>query len=122
MGTGAWDVLNVAVVTSCSHIFCVDCANTLLGNPPTCHICHTVLDDHYDLVQAELHPADLWKSLIIAGLPPPVIIDIASRALNFWNYQQDHEKVYQTVLAGHAEKRVAVLEKELTEAKTQERS
>jgi hypothetical protein len=81
--------------------------------------------------------------LVLAGLPPPVVIDIASRALSFWNYQQDHEKMYQTVLANHAEKvsfgffwrclqfelendyhslicyaqRVAVLEKELTESK-----
>ncbi|GAA5896410.1 uncharacterized protein JCM6883_006894 [Sporobolomyces salmoneus] len=106
-----------AVVTSCSHIFCVDCANTFLGSPPKCHICHAKLEDSYDLVQAELQPADLWKSLILAGLPPPVIIDIASRALSFWNYQQDHEKMYQTVLANHAEKKVALLEKELFEAK-----
>ncbi|GAA5846965.1 hypothetical protein JCM3766R1_004031 [Sporobolomyces carnicolor] len=108
---------NVAVVTSCSHIFCVDCANAFLGSPPSCHVCHAKLEDSYDLVQAELHPADLWKSLILAGLPPPVIIDIASRALSFWNYQQDHEKMYQTVLANHAEKRVAILEKELNESK-----
>ncbi|GAA5875945.1 hypothetical protein JCM16303_004051 [Sporobolomyces ruberrimus] len=115
------NVLN-AVVTSCSHIFCVDCANSLLGSPASCYICQTKLEDSNELVEALLQPSDTWKTTILAGLSPPIVIDIASRALSFWTYQQDHEKMFQTMLASNANQRVTVLEKELGEARRKNES
>lgn len=40
-----------------------------------------------DVVQTALNPHDSYKTSILSGLSPSVILDIASRALNFYTYQ-----------------------------------
>ncbi|CEQ38878.1 SPOSA6832_00339 [Sporobolomyces salmonicolor] len=95
-----------AVVTTCSHIFCLECANALFSVPQICPACETALPDlcarlsgslkisllsrrdfSDDVVQATLSPHDSYKTSILSGLAPSVILDIASRALNFHTYQ-----------------------------------
>ncbi|GAA5940275.1 RING finger protein [Sporobolomyces koalae] len=88
-----------AVVTSCSHIYCVECANSFFGTSrPVCPACKTELTEMDDLVEANLRPSDTWKTTILAGLAPSVIIDIAGRAINFHVYQQYQDRSYQDLL------------------------
>lgn len=43
---------------------------------------------------ADVKPTDEWKSLVLAGQCPEVILDISSRAISFWSYQMHQEQVY----------------------------
>ncbi|GAA5889908.1 hypothetical protein JCM5296_003646 [Sporobolomyces johnsonii] len=99
-----------AVVTTCSHIFCLECANALFSVPQICPACETALPDLDDVVQATLSPHDSYKTSILSGLAPPVILDIASRALNFYTYQVQQEAAFQALITKNAQERIAVLE------------
>ncbi|TGZ80811.1 hypothetical protein EX30DRAFT_307066 [Ascodesmis nigricans] len=92
---------NRGVVTTCCHIFCTSCAETLrLVNPPPntprrCPACDTELSGPDDAVLAILNPADDYKTSVLSGLSPSVIMEIAGRGLAFWGYQVTQEVVYQ---------------------------
>lgn len=80
-----------------SHIFCGDCA-TRLGlasqrreQPIACPACGTHLTNPDDAVVANLKPSEDYKTSVLSGLSPNVIIDCASRALSFWAYQVTQE-------------------------------
>ncbi|KAI0506127.1 hypothetical protein F5B22DRAFT_639449 [Xylaria bambusicola] len=90
-----------ALVTTCYHIFCGDCA-TRLGlasqrrdQPTTCPACGTVLSNPDDAVITNLKPSEDYKTSVLSGLSPNVIIDCASRALSFWAYQVTQEIIFQ---------------------------
>ncbi|GAA5997317.1 uncharacterized protein JCM10292_000175 [Rhodotorula paludigena] len=99
-----------AVVTTCSHIFCVDCANALFSTPQICPACETSLPDLDDVMQMTLNPHDSYKTSILSGLSPTIILDIASRALNFYTYQVQQEAAFQALITKNAQERIAVLE------------
>ncbi|PWN20184.1 hypothetical protein BCV69DRAFT_201803 [Microstroma glucosiphilum] len=82
-----------AVVTTCSHIFCVSCAESLFTADKACPACKTVLDQPDDVVLSSLNPSVDYRTSVLAGLAPDVIIDIAGRSLGFWTYQQSQEKI-----------------------------
>ncbi|KAH9814534.1 hypothetical protein DFH28DRAFT_970285 [Melampsora americana] len=77
-----------AVITNCSHIFCLSCANTheSLTHPnpyPVCPACETSLPEPEDVVCTSLNPSADYKASVLSGLHPSIILEIASRALNF---------------------------------------
>ena len=41
--------------------------------------------------QVELQPPDAFKGMVLTGLRPETIIEIAARALGFWMYQMEQE-------------------------------
>ncbi|KAI1757104.1 hypothetical protein F4782DRAFT_481241 [Xylaria castorea] len=90
-----------ALVTTCYHIFCGDCAARLgLANqgrdqPIACPACGTHLTNPDDAVVANLKPSEDYKTSVLSGLSPNVIIDCASRALSFWAYQVTQEIIFQ---------------------------
>ncbi|KAI1814669.1 hypothetical protein GGS20DRAFT_547327 [Poronia punctata] len=90
-----------ALVTTCYHIFCGDCA-TRLGlatqkrdQPIACPACGTQLTNPDDAVVTSLKPSEDYKTSVLSGLSPNVIMDCASRALSFWAYQVTQEIIYQ---------------------------
>ncbi|KAI1131288.1 hypothetical protein F5Y10DRAFT_262256 [Nemania abortiva] len=90
-----------ALVTTCYHIFCGDCA-TRLGltsqrrdEPAACPACGTHLINPDDAVITNLRPSEDYKTSVLSGLSPNVIIDCASRALSFWAYQVTQEIIFQ---------------------------
>ncbi|KAI0908900.1 hypothetical protein F4823DRAFT_596770 [Ustulina deusta] len=90
-----------ALVTTCYHIFCGDCA-TRLGltsqrrdQPTACPACGTLLTNPDDAVITNLRPSEDYKTSVLSGLSPNVIIDCASRALSFWAYQVTQEIIFQ---------------------------
>ncbi|KAK6544717.1 hypothetical protein TWF694_001403 [Orbilia ellipsospora] len=99
-----------AVVTTCSHIFCSTCADNLLSKQatashhlgavtPTCPACRTELKNPDDIVKTNLNPTDDYKTSVLSGLSPELILEIASRGISFWVYQTTQEIVYQEYLS-----------------------
>ncbi|RAH80995.1 hypothetical protein BO86DRAFT_340575 [Aspergillus japonicus CBS 114.51] len=92
-----------AVVTTCSHIFCLQCASNLGLSHPTsvdrrCPACQTILVNPDDAVATILNPSEDYKTSVLSGLDPNTIMECAGRALLFWTYQTTQEIFYQEFL------------------------
>lgn len=79
-----------------SHIFCEECAASFgLAAASTtsrvCPACQTQLINPDDVAVTHLDPADDYKTSILSGLSPPVIMECAARGMAFWNYQITQE-------------------------------
>ncbi|OBT95573.2 hypothetical protein VE01_05991 [Pseudogymnoascus verrucosus] len=92
-----------AIVTTCSHVFCLDCANRLLlangSNRIVCPACDQHLANEDDVARAKLHPSEDYKTSVLSGLNPNTIMECAGRAMNFWAYQTSQEILYQGMQA-----------------------
>ncbi|KAM3536133.1 hypothetical protein MY4038_000599 [Beauveria bassiana] len=93
-----------ALVTTCSHIFCLECTNRfcLSGqdqqNQVPCPACDTQLSSPDDAVISNLKPSEAYKTSILSGLSPSIIMECAGRALSFWAYQTTQNIYYQQYL------------------------
>ncbi|PYH83625.1 cyclin [Aspergillus uvarum CBS 121591] len=92
-----------AVVTTCSHIFCLQCASNLGLSHQTsvdrrCPACQTILVNPDDAVATILNPSEDYKTSVLSGLDPNTIMECAGRALLFWTYQTTQEIFYQEFL------------------------
>ncbi|KAG7111690.1 E3 ubiquitin-protein ligase CCNB1IP1 like [Verticillium longisporum] len=97
------EITDRALVTTCSHIFCIDCAGRsgLAGQSErrsSCPACNSNLGNPDDAVIAILSPSDEYKTSVLSGLSPNIIMECAGRALSFWAYQTTQEIVYQKYL------------------------
>ncbi|EJF63017.1 hypothetical protein BD309DRAFT_866934 [Dichomitus squalens] len=101
-----------AVVVS-SHIFCVDCANELFNASRLCPACETSLTEPDDVVVSSLNPSNDYKTSVLSGLNPTIILEICSRALSFWQYQLHQEYSFQQALYKNVTEKNAQLEKRL---------
>ncbi|KAF9780288.1 hypothetical protein BJ322DRAFT_328887 [Thelephora terrestris] len=106
-------VTDKAVVTTCSHIFCLDCANALFGAARLCPACETSLTEPDDVVVCSLNPTNDYKTSVLSGLSPSLILEICSRALSFWQYQIHQENSYQQSVLKYANEKNAHLQKQL---------
>ncbi|CAK1544493.1 unnamed protein product [Leptosia nina] len=99
-----------AWVTTCSHAFCVEHGKSEFKqnteNCFTCPACGTELRGKFDVIQADLKPSETFKSIVLAGLKPDVIMDVAMRAMSFWSYQIEQETLYQETLAKHSNEKL----------------
>ncbi|KAL2911239.1 hypothetical protein HK105_209295 [Polyrhizophydium stewartii] len=105
-----------AVVTTCSHAFCVPCGTRAFEQALVCPACDTSLTQRSasdDIVVAELMPTEDYKSSVIAGLRPEIVIEIAGRALSFWSYQVTQEAAYQALVLKDLDEQCARLERQL---------
>lgn len=84
-----------------SHVFCLDCAKrfTLSDQDRPAHVpcpaCDTQLTNPDDAVLSHLKPSEAYKTSILSGLSPSVIMECAGRALSFWAYQTTQNIYYQ---------------------------
>ena len=69
-------------VTYCSHIFCRRCGEMVEKNL-TCGACRADLTGEWRVVKVQQEPVEEWKSLVLAGLHPTIILEIATKALAF---------------------------------------
>ncbi|KAH8106168.1 hypothetical protein BXZ70DRAFT_420922 [Cristinia sonorae] len=105
-----------AVVTTCSHIFCVECANVQFNDSRLCPACETSLTEPDDVVVCSLHPTNDYKTSVLSGLNPTVVLEICSRAMSFWQYQMHQELSFQQTVLRTINDKSAYLQKELDNA------
>ncbi|KAJ5873820.1 uncharacterized protein N7529_002250 [Penicillium soppii] len=113
-----------AVVTTCSHIFCHGCAESLgLSCPTTCKrhcpACQTMLLNPDDAVSTILNPTEDYKTSVLSGLDPNTIMECAGRALGFWAYQSTQEIFYQGYRAKSLTEKYANMDKVVHNANTE---
>lgn len=105
---------NQAWVTTCSHAFCVEHGKNEFKrnaeNALTCPACGTELRDKFDVIQADLKPGETFRSIVLAGMRPDTIMDIAMRAMSFWSYQVEQETLYQENIAKHTREKLQSME------------
>ncbi|KZT20744.1 hypothetical protein NEOLEDRAFT_1226511 [Neolentinus lepideus HHB14362 ss-1] len=101
------------VVRSGSHIFCVDCANELFNNSRLCPACEIPLTEPDDVVVSSLHPSNDYKTSVLSGLTPSIILEICSRAIAFWQYQTHQENSFQQAVLRNLNDKNAQLQKQL---------
>jgi len=105
-----------AVVTTCSHIFCVECANRQFNDSRLCPACETSLTEPDDVVVCSLHPTNDYKTSVLSGLNPAIVLEICSRAMSFWQYQMHQELSFQQTVLRTINDKSAYLQKELDNA------
>ncbi|XP_075229902.1 E3 ubiquitin-protein ligase CCNB1IP1-like isoform X2 [Lycorma delicatula] len=86
-------ITSFAWVTSCSHAFCEEHIDQEPDLGKKCLACDTPLKSKYDIVRADLNPSEEFKSMVLAGLRPEIIMDIVSRGIGFWCHQMFQEKM-----------------------------
>ncbi|KAI5840764.1 hypothetical protein DFP73DRAFT_481949 [Morchella snyderi] len=80
-----------AAVTTCRH--------PPLNGQRVCPACETTLSQPDDAVITALNPSDDYKTSVLSGLSPTIIMEVCSKGLGFWTYQVTQEVVYQEYLA-----------------------
>ncbi|KAG0350660.1 cyclin B1 interacting protein 1, E3 ubiquitin protein ligase [Podila minutissima] len=93
-------------------IFCVPCANKSFEAALVCPACETSLAQPDDIGFVDLNPSQEYKSSILSGLRPEVIMEICTRALSFWTYQTSQEAKYQEMTQKNLEDKLSVFEKQ----------
>ncbi|XP_025078460.1 E3 ubiquitin-protein ligase CCNB1IP1-like isoform X2 [Pomacea canaliculata] len=96
-----------AWVTSCSHIFCDADGTREFKNSLVCPACDNTLTGKLDVIRVDLKPSEQFKSIVLCGNKPETIMEICTRALSFWNYQ---ERVYLEHVSTKAKEKAAQLE------------
>jgi E3 ubiquitin-protein ligase CCNP1IP1 len=79
-----------------SHIFCVPCSDTLSLSSTAdglreCPACNTQLANPDDAVVTQLNPTEDYKTSVLSGLSPTIIMECCSRGLSFYQYQVTQE-------------------------------
>jgi hypothetical protein len=87
-----------------SHVFCPNCADAtglsrLSDVQRICPACSASLHNPDDVVIAGLNPSEDYKTSVLSGLSPTIIMECASRGLAFHSYQTSQEIIYQEHLA-----------------------
>ncbi|XP_032872579.1 E3 ubiquitin-protein ligase CCNB1IP1 [Amblyraja radiata] len=105
-----------AWVTACSHVFCDQHGSGEFSRSPAlCPACRSALAGKLDIVRTQLCPSEEYKAMVLAGLKPELVLDIAARALAFWTYQIHQERMYQEYSYNKAEGRLRQMEKVYTQ-------
>ncbi|OAQ31288.1 hypothetical protein K457DRAFT_43999, partial [Linnemannia elongata AG-77] len=94
-------------------IFCVGCANKAFGTALVCPACETSLTQQDDVVFVDFNPSQEYRSSILSGLRPEVIMEICTRAISFWTYQTSQEAKYQEMSQKTLEDKLGQLERQL---------
>ncbi|CEG72950.1 hypothetical protein RMATCC62417_08422 [Rhizopus microsporus] len=68
-----------------------------------CPACNTSLTESGDIIMTQLNPSEQYKSSVLAGLKPEVILDISGRAIAFYEYQVSQELCFQSMLQSNIE-------------------
>ncbi|KAJ6510069.1 hypothetical protein C8R47DRAFT_964275 [Mycena vitilis] len=101
-----------AVVVSLASLL-LDCANELFNASRLCPACETTLSEPDDVVVCSLHPSNDYKTSVLSGLSPSIILEICSRAISFWQYQTHQENSFQQAVVRNVNDKNAQLQKQL---------
>ena len=97
-------IVLASLIATQSHVFCTNCADTTglsrsTNVHRTCPACSASLHNPDDVVFAGLNPSEDYKTSVLSGLSPMIIMECASRSLAFHSYQTSQEIIYQEHLA-----------------------
>ncbi|OAX39763.1 hypothetical protein K503DRAFT_715868, partial [Rhizopogon vinicolor AM-OR11-026] len=106
-------LIDKAVVVSIVVLSLIDCANELFNASRLCPACETSLTEPDDVVVCSLHPTNDYKTSVLSGLSPSLIMEICSRALSFWQYQIHQENSFQHAVIRNLNDKQAQLQKQL---------
>ncbi|EIN10806.1 hypothetical protein PUNSTDRAFT_65101 [Punctularia strigosozonata HHB-11173 SS5] len=106
-------ITDKAVVTSRRTSIVVDCANELFNDSRLCPACETSLTEPDDVVVSTLSPSNDYKTSVLSGLSPALILDICSRAISFWQYQTHQEYAFQQAVFRNVNAKTTELQKQL---------
>ncbi|KAI6659946.1 E3 ubiquitin-protein ligase CCNB1IP1-like [Oopsacas minuta] len=112
-------------ITSCSHVFCDEHGNHEFNRSANkrCPACKSDMNGKFNIVRADLHPSEEYKSMALAGQRPEVVMEICSRAIALWMYQSTQEKLYHEYSARQAKEKACDLEqyyeKQIVDTKTE---
>lgn len=85
------------LLTAQSHILCLPCAEKTGLSAPTndgvrqCPACGMRLMNQDDAVITQLDPSEDYKTSVLSGLTPTIIMECAGRGLSFYSYQVNQE-------------------------------
>ncbi|KAF1347987.1 hypothetical protein BDV97DRAFT_299117, partial [Delphinella strobiligena] len=101
-----------------SHIFCVPCTDSLgLSGSSVglrvCPACETQLGNPDDAVVTQLNPTEDYKTSVLSGLNPSLIMECASRGMSFSQYQTTQEIMYQDYMAKSLTEKYATLSSQM---------
>ncbi|KAG0765943.1 hypothetical protein G6F57_004241 [Rhizopus arrhizus] len=65
-----------------------------------------------DIVLSQLNPTERYKSSVLAGLKPEVILDISGRAIAFYEYQLSQELCFKSILQSNIEQKYNTLKEQ----------
>ncbi|KAH6889104.1 hypothetical protein B0T10DRAFT_538251 [Thelonectria olida] len=68
------------------------------GPRSACPACNCQLNSPDDAAITNLNPSEEYKTSVLSGLSPNVIMECAGRALSFWAYQMTQDIFYQQYL------------------------
>ncbi|KAK3827445.1 MAG: hypothetical protein J3Q66DRAFT_272378, partial [Benniella sp.] len=88
------------------------CANKAFEAALVCPACETSLTQQDDIVFVELNPSQEYRSSILSGLRPEIIMEICTRAISFWTYQTSQEARYQEMSHKSLEDKMSLHEKQ----------
>ncbi|KAK6096473.1 hypothetical protein MT418_003305 [Batrachochytrium dendrobatidis] len=91
----------------------MDCGSLAFSQAMVCPACETSLTQRDDIVVSELNPTEDYKSSVISGLRPDLIIEIVGRAISFWVYQVSQEAAYQAMVRKDLDDQCSKLERQL---------
>ncbi|XP_039250854.2 E3 ubiquitin-protein ligase CCNB1IP1-like [Styela clava] len=86
-----------AWATSCSHIFCDDDGQKIISKR-ICTACSKELSGKLDIVRIDTNPSEAYRTMVLVGQRPEVILDVCSRAMSSWSYQNYQEQMHREYL------------------------
>ncbi|GAB6023349.1 cyclin B1 interacting protein 1, E3 ubiquitin protein ligase [Chamberlinius hualienensis] len=101
---------DTAWVTFCSHIFCDEDGTKEFSNSTVCPACKSDLRGK-DLYRQNLNPDEKTKSLLLIGLAPTTVMEIANRAISFWAYQTQQQISHQEDVISSLNEKLGELER-----------
>ncbi|KAJ3734383.1 hypothetical protein DFJ43DRAFT_993030 [Lentinula guzmanii] len=87
-----------------------DCANELFNAARLCPACESSLSEPY---VCSLHPSNDYKTSVLSGLTPSIILEICSRSIAFWQYQIHQENSFQQAVLRNLNDKNSQLQKQL---------
>ncbi|KAL6076858.1 cyclin B1 interacting protein 1, E3 ubiquitin protein ligase, variant 3 [Balamuthia mandrillaris] len=107
------DLGEYAYITTCSHIFCEEDARKHFESESSCPVCDTPLPSR-GVAAVELAPT-IDKAIQLCGLPPGSIMELSTKALQFWDYQKQAELNYKAQIFKEQQARSQALEQQYHE-------
>lgn len=105
-----------AYITRCSHIFCERDAHKSINAEGLCPLCDTPLQGRGGVTLVEFTPAASFeKAIQLCGLAPASVMNLATKALEFWDYQKQTELEYHRMSLKNQQMRLQSVEKQCNE-------